>query len=53
MNRFDAIAILSARLADAPNYADYTAWLSRQPDEILIALAEGCQVHAFPRQQAA
>lgn len=53
MNRSDAIAILSSRMVGAPNYADYTAWLDRQADEILFALVTGQTVHAFPRQHAA
>lgn len=53
MTRPEAIAILSSRMADAPNYADYVAWLNRQADEVLLALVEGRRVHRFVVEVAA
>lgn len=45
MSRNEARDILVSRLAGAPNLEHYKEWLDRQPDYVLINLAEGRQVH--------
>lgn len=41
----DAYNTLVARMKGAPNLHDYCAWLRRQPDGTLFALAKGEPVH--------
>lgn len=53
MTRAEAIALLSSRLRDAPNYADYVVWLNRQSDCTLQALATGQPVFPMPLRQSA
>lgn len=46
MSRAEAYEILTARMEGAPSFNDYVDWLIRQPDWVLIALAQGEPVHA-------
>ena len=39
-----AFQLLKSRLRGAPNWVDYQLWLTRQPEAIVIALANGERV---------
>lgn len=52
MNRAEAEAILLARMAGAPNLEDYRAWLARQPEDVVLDLAQSRSVNIAPLIQS-